>query len=62
MKVHESSRERRMVVITSLERAGSANVGEERIELGKTERKKEERKCDRIFLSSAPIRGHPYIT
>ena len=41
MKVHESSRERRMVIITSLERAGSANVGEERIELGKTERKKE---------------------
>ena len=39
MKVHESSRERRMVVITSLERAGSANVGEERIELGKTELK-----------------------
>ena len=55
MKVHESSRERRMVIITSLERAGSANVGEERKELGKTERKKEERKCDRIFLSSAPI-------
>ena len=36
MKVHESSRERRMVIITALERA--ANVGEERKELRKTER------------------------
>ena len=55
MSRHESS-ERRIVVITSLEsKADQGARGE--IKLGETERKREVRKCDRIFLSSAPIKA-----
>ena len=56
MSRHEMSSERRMVVITSLEsKADQGARGE--IKLGETERKREVRKCDRIFLSSAPIKA-----
>ena len=48
-----------MVVINSLERRTDQEAhdddNEKRIELGERERKVEGRKCDRIFLSSAPI-------
>ena len=51
----EMSKERRMVVITSLESQADEGGGEKK--LGETERKREVRKCDRIFLSSAPIKA-----
>ena len=56
MKGHERRTERRMVMINLLERTDQAqDDNEKRIELGVKERKIEGRKCDRIFLSSAPI-------
>ena len=44
-------------MINSLERRNDQanDDNEKRIELGERERKVEGRKCDRIFLSSAPI-------
>ena len=57
MKGHERRTERRMVMI-NLERTDQAqDDNEKRIELGVKERKIEGRKCDRIFLSSAPIKA-----
>ena len=55
MTRHEMSSERRVVVITSLESQADEGGGEKK--LGETERKREVRKCDRIFLSSAPIKA-----
>ena len=55
MKRQETSRERRMVIITSPERSDGGV--EKREDLGEAERKIEARKCDRIFLSSAPIKA-----
>ena len=56
MRRQERSRERRMVIITSPERS-DGGVVEKREDLGEAERKIEARKCDRIFLSSAPIKA-----
>ena len=56
MRRQERSRERRMVIITSPERSDGGGV-EKREDLGEAERKIEARKCDRIFLSSAPIKA-----
>ena len=56
MTRHEMSSERRVVVITSLESQADQGARREN-KLGETERKKEARKCDRIFLSSAPIKA-----
>ena len=56
MRRQERSRERRMVIITSPERSDGGGV-EKREDLGEAERKVEARKCDRIFLSSAPIKA-----
>ena len=49
------SRERRLVVVTSLESLPDQGGGEKKF--GESERKREVRKCDRIFLSSAPIKA-----
>ena len=55
LKGHERRTERRMVMINLLERTDRAHDdNEKRIELGVKERKK---KCDQIFLSSAPIKA-----
>ena len=56
MTRHEMSSERRVVVITSLESQADQGARREN-KLGETERKREARKCDRIFLSSAPIKA-----